>query len=153
MKNTDDSGYADQAWTFKHPEFHAGKPEGLENIKRKVPTTRKASGVSAPPATPSGSRARTVSTPDSPNIDGISDSRVNSLEQQVSRLVKMVDQHQKALEQHERVARDMHATHERMVTQLLESQRRTAEQDAKIQELLSWCANSAAADGGTPYKN
>src|ERR1700759_2497727 len=30
-----------QSWTFRHPDFHANRKDALENIKRKVPSSRK----------------------------------------------------------------------------------------------------------------
>ncbi|THV04610.1 hypothetical protein K435DRAFT_826829 [Dendrothele bispora CBS 962.96] len=41
VKNTDDNTFGEHSWTFRHPDFHADRREALENIKRKVPTSRK----------------------------------------------------------------------------------------------------------------
>jgi osomolarity two-component system response regulator SKN7 len=42
VKNAESTPGGDQAWTFKHPDFHAKRRDALENIKRKVPSQRKA---------------------------------------------------------------------------------------------------------------
>ncbi|KIY51044.1 hypothetical protein FISHEDRAFT_38423, partial [Fistulina hepatica ATCC 64428] len=43
VKNTDDSQFGEHSWVFRHPDFHANRPEALEHIKRKVPSARKPS--------------------------------------------------------------------------------------------------------------
>lgn len=51
IRNTDDNPMGERSWTFRHPDFHAGRREALENIKRKVPAARKLTGASPPPST------------------------------------------------------------------------------------------------------
>ncbi|KIM39853.1 hypothetical protein M413DRAFT_446777 [Hebeloma cylindrosporum] len=41
IKNVDDNEMGPQSWTFRHPEFQAGRPERLEFIKRKPTIQRK----------------------------------------------------------------------------------------------------------------
>lgn len=47
VKNTDDMGFGEHSWTFRHPDFHADRREALENIKRKVPAQRKNANAAA----------------------------------------------------------------------------------------------------------
>ncbi|KAJ3997345.1 hypothetical protein F5050DRAFT_1569628 [Lentinula boryana] len=45
VKNTDDNAFGEHSWTFRHPNFHADRRDALENIKRKVPASRKSQGA------------------------------------------------------------------------------------------------------------
>ncbi|KAK2459440.1 hypothetical protein APHAL10511_008551 [Amanita phalloides] len=139
VKNTDDNQFGEHSWTFRHPDFHANRKEALENIKRKVPATRKAN-------TPTSSS--TTTRPLSPTHYSSSHQlhhhpyqslssqvHVETLENEIRRL------REEGEDMRTRI-RTLERNYETILLELVSFQRGMAQQDGIMQNLVSYFVNS-----------
>ncbi|EPQ57751.1 hypothetical protein GLOTRDRAFT_119791 [Gloeophyllum trabeum ATCC 11539] len=127
VKNTDDNQFGEQSWTFRHPDFHASRPESLENIKRKVPAQRK--------STNSTGRLSDHNVSPAPNSAGCGAPEcgraMESLQLQIDRLVRQQD---------EMVAhvRNLEGNYQNVLGEMVNFQRTMAQQDGLMQNLIQY---------------
>ncbi|KAJ7482218.1 hypothetical protein B0H11DRAFT_1862915 [Mycena galericulata] len=93
----------EHAWTFRHPDFHADRPDALDNIRRKAPVQRK-----APPIT-AGSREAPYYSP----VECLQ-TEVASMQTQLDEALSRV---QMLRHSHEKVLLEMGAFQQRMAQQ------------------------------------
>lgn len=106
-----------QSWLFRHPDFHADRLEALENIKRKVPGSRKFGQSQAfEPISSSG-----ATTP----------SAVGFLQAQAEQMARQQD----AMKAH---IRDMENRHENVVAEMETLQRDLTQQDGLMQSVAQY---------------
>jgi osomolarity two-component system response regulator SKN7 len=119
VKNNDDNQFGEQSWTFRHPDFHADRPECLENIKRKVPSQRKpvTKGNATPP-------------PSTPGADG-APMDIAALQAELAHL------RSQQAETDVRV-REMAARYEGTIAALVEWQRGMAQTDGIMRQLITY---------------
>ncbi|KAF9650576.1 hypothetical protein BDM02DRAFT_3267800 [Thelephora ganbajun] len=116
VKNSDDSQSGEQSWTFRHPEFRADRPHSLENIKRKVATSRK------PPVVPYVSPA-----PQGPPVEYIR--TIESLQAQVDHLTRAHDDMADRL-------RSMETNYKEVLNEMVNFQRDLGQHDLLVQNLI-----------------
>ncbi|KAM6500043.1 HSF-type DNA-binding domain containing protein [Amanita muscaria] len=145
VKNTDDNQFGEHSWTFRHPDFHANRKDALENIKRKVPTSRKSH--------PSASSSSTTTRPLSPSPHYSSPHHhlhsspypqpncvqtqvhVDSLQSEIRRLREEGDDMRTRL-------RTLERNYESVLLELVSFQRGMAQQDGVMQNLLGYYMGS-----------
>ncbi|KAK0495623.1 HSF-type DNA-binding-domain-containing protein [Armillaria luteobubalina] len=121
VKNTDDNQFGEHSWTFRHPDFHADRRDALENIKRKVPTSRK----SLPAPQPTSSR------PLPPSLASPSASQTDYLQAQIERLT----QAQEEMSAH---VRNLERNYHDVLVEMVGFQRNMAQQDGLMQNLIQY---------------
>ncbi|KAJ7591602.1 HSF-type DNA-binding-domain-containing protein [Mycena floridula] len=124
VKNTDDNAYGEQSWTFKHPDFHADRRDALENIKRKVPASRKSATSSS--TTPASSSSSSTLPPNVASSYQLSD-----LQAQVDRLNQSQEQIRAHVDNLERNYHDV-------LVEMVSFQRNMAQQDGLLQNLVQY---------------
>ncbi|EIN06972.1 hypothetical protein PUNSTDRAFT_71345 [Punctularia strigosozonata HHB-11173 SS5] len=142
VKNTDDNQFGEHSWTFRHPDFHADRPEALENIKRKVPTQRKSTGGGIP-----SSSHKAQSGSPGPSAEGSSYERISILENEVDRLRQTNDDTILRL-------RDLEARYETVLAEIVGFQRNMAQQDSVMKDLIQYflkIESDAQRLVGAPY--
>ncbi|KAL0571130.1 kinase-regulated stress-responsive transcription factor skn7 [Marasmius crinis-equi] len=154
VKNTDDNTYGEHAWTFRHPDFHADRRDALENIKRKVPTSRKStSNVNSNSSTTT--RPMASSRSGSPGGGGgggyygggggFEGYQVNALQSQIDRLTashEELSSHIRSLERNigglERNLGGLERNYHEVLIEMVGFQRSMAQQDSVMQGLIEW---------------
>lgn len=116
VKNSDDSPFGEQSWTFRHPEFRADRPHSLENIKRKVAISRK------PPVVPYVSPA-----PQGPPVEYVR--TIESLQAQVDHLTRAHDDMAERL-------RSMETNYKEVLNEMVNFQRNLGQHDMLVQNLI-----------------
>ena len=96
---------------FRHPDFHVGGREALENIKRKVPGNRKAS------------RSGTSPTPSSAPLE--------ALKIQLERMARQQDEMTAHI-------RNLEADYENVLGEMVTFQRNLSQQDGLMQNLVQY---------------
>jgi osomolarity two-component system response regulator SKN7 len=143
VKNTDENQFGEHSWTFRHPDFHADRRDALENIKRKVPTTRKtqqslATPLSSHPYTTTG-RGRSTSPTSlghaAPHLVGLHTNAygqpvVNALQGEIQRLRDEGDDLRGRL-------RNLERNYETVLVEMVGFQRGLAQQDGLMQILIA----------------
>ncbi|KAG7094842.1 hypothetical protein E1B28_005651 [Marasmius oreades] len=168
VKNTDDNSFGEHAWTFRHPDFHADRREALENIKRKVPTSRKSTGTSSVattrPLADGQSRAGgSGSRSGSPGPSGYygqgqghySDSyQINTLQTQIDRLTashEELSSHIRSLERNigglERNLGGLERNYHEVLVEMVGFQRNMSQQDTVMQGLVEWVLRTGPGGG------
>ncbi|KAK0444188.1 HSF-type DNA-binding-domain-containing protein [Desarmillaria tabescens] len=121
VKNTDDNQFGEHSWTFRHPDFHADRRDALENIKRKVPTSRKS--LPAPQPTSSRPLPSSLASP--------SASQTDYLQAQIERLT----QAQEEMSAH---VRNLERNYHDVLVEMVGFQRNMAQQDGLMQNLIQY---------------
>lgn len=116
VKNSDDSPFGEQSWTFRHPEFRADRPHSLENIKRKVAISRKPTAVQY-----------TSSTSQPPHVEYIR--TIQSLQAQVDHLTRAHDDMAERLRATETNYKDV-------LNEMVNFQRDLGQHDMLVQSLI-----------------
>ncbi|KAJ3927024.1 MAG: HSF-type DNA-binding-domain-containing protein [Lentinula lateritia] len=161
VKNTDDNAFGEHSWTFRHPDFHADRRDALENIKRKVPASRKSQGAQNAASTtrPMGSSGSTGmplasgsgSAGGSPvpfygsSGNGYNEYHTQQLQTQVDRLTASHDElssHIRSLERNignlERNLGGLERNYHEVLVEMVGFQRNMAQQDSVMQGLIEW---------------
>jgi osomolarity two-component system response regulator SKN7 len=136
VKNNDEGAFGEHSWTFRHPDFHAERPECLENIKRKVPTQRK-SGASASASGAGGPKSASPA----PGNNGGSGVGSGADEQQHSRVATLEAQVERLTAEQEHTAhrlREMRDRYEGTIAELVEWQRSMAQTDGIMRNLIQY---------------
>ncbi|KAJ3774326.1 hypothetical protein FB446DRAFT_640081 [Lentinula raphanica] len=143
VKNTDDNAFGEHSWTFRHPDFHADRRDALENIKRKVPASRKGQG-----AQNAASTTRPM---------GTSDYHTQQLQSQVDRLTASHDElssHIRSLERNignlERNLSGLERNYHEVLIEMVGFQRNMAQQDSVMQGLIEWVLHGGGTGGEAP---
>ena len=135
-----------QSWTFRHPDFHANRKDALENIKRKVPSSRKthssvtsASTTTRPLSPPHySSSSHHLHTPyPSSNF------HVESLQNEIRRLREEGDDMRSRL-------RTLERNYESVLLELVSFQRGMAQQDGIMQNLIGYFMGSESGEYCSP---
>ncbi|KAJ4490455.1 response regulator receiver protein [Lentinula aciculospora] len=143
VKNTDDNAFGEHSWTFRHPDFHADRRDALENIKRKVPASRKSQGAQNAASTtrPMGS-------------SGGGEYHTQQLQSQVDRLTASHDElssHIRSLERNignlERNLGGLERNYHEVLVEMVGFQRNMAQQDSVMQGLIEWVLHGGGAGG------
>ncbi|KAJ3913213.1 hypothetical protein F5877DRAFT_52774 [Lentinula edodes] len=128
VKNTDDNAFGEHSWTFRHPDFHADRRDALENIKRKVPASRKSQGAQ---------NAASTTRP--------MEYHTQQLQTQVDRLTASHDElssHIRSLERNignlERNLGGLERNYHEVLVEMVGFQRNMAQQDSVMQGLIEW---------------
>ncbi|KZT23920.1 hypothetical protein NEOLEDRAFT_1068377 [Neolentinus lepideus HHB14362 ss-1] len=127
VKNTDDNQFGEHSWTFRHPDFHAARPESLENIKRKVPAQRKSTASSS-----GGGRLSDHNVSPAPPCGSLDCGRaMEGLQLQIDRLLRQQD---------EMVAhvRTLEGNYQNVLGEMVNFQRTMAQQDGLMQNLIQY---------------
>ncbi|KIY68001.1 winged helix DNA-binding domain-containing protein [Cylindrobasidium torrendii FP15055 ss-10] len=112
VKNTEEE-YGEQAWVFRHPDFHANQRHALENIKRKVPAARK------------------QTTPPIERPPGATSAAAATLHNEVERLTQAQDE----LSAH---IRNLERNYHDVLVEMVGFQRNMAQQDSLMQNLIQY---------------
>ncbi|GJJ12381.1 hypothetical protein Clacol_006622 [Clathrus columnatus] len=153
VKNPDvdsNHAYGDHAWTFKHPDFQANNRDALENIKRKVPSQRKAgtkssnsnSNTNTPTTTIPTTQAPSPSPSTPPTVQplpastalpySLTDSPIiQSMKSQIEHLnatVQNLTNHIRSVEQN----------YQSVLKEMVNFQRNMAQQDGLLQNLIQY---------------
>ncbi|KAF5374069.1 hypothetical protein D9757_010738 [Collybiopsis confluens] len=173
VKNTDDNTFGEHSWTFRHPDFHADRRDALENIKRKVPASRKSQntpnaaasttrpmGSSSSGGMPAASGSGSASGSPGPfyggngNGNGYSDYQHPQLQSQVDRLTSSHDElssHIRSLERNignlERNLSGLERNYHEVLMEMVGFQRNMAQQDSVMQGLIEWVLRGGGAGG------
>ncbi|KAJ4486740.1 hypothetical protein C8J55DRAFT_23813 [Lentinula edodes] len=170
VKNTDDNAFGEHSWTFRHPDFHADRRDALENIKRKVPASRKSQGAQNAASTtrPMGSSGSTGmplasgsgSAGGSPvpfygsSGNGYNEYHTQQLQTQVDRLTASHDElssHIRSLERNignlERNLGGLERNYHEVLVEMVGFQRNMAQQDSVMQGLIEWVLHGGGAGG------
>ncbi|ESK92768.1 putative response regulator receiver protein [Moniliophthora roreri MCA 2997] len=170
VKNTDDNTFGEHAWTFRHPDFHADRREALENIKRKVPTSRKSQSNNAASTTrPLGDgqtgRGGGSGSPGptgyygAPSQTGMyPDSyQISALQAQIDRLTASQEEmssHIRSLERNigglERNLGGLERNYHEVLLEMVGFQRNMAQQDSVMQGLIEWVLRGGGGKGKRP---
>ena len=121
-----------QGWTFRHPDFHANDRTSLENIKRKVPTARRAS----PPRSYGHDSHSPYAT--SPSHQA----QITSLQNEISRLESVQDD--MALH-----IRHLEKNYQNVLNEMVDFQRTMARQDQLMQGLIEYLLAPANGNEGS----
>lgn len=168
VKNTDDNTFGEHAWTFRHPDFHADRRDALENIKRKVPTSRKSqannsASTTRPMGDSSSGRAGGSGSPGpsgyygAPGQSGMyPDSyQANALQAQIDRLTASQEEmssHIRSLERNigglERNLGGLERNYHEVLLEMVGFQRNMAQQDSVMQGLIEWVLRGGGGAGG-----
>ncbi|KAK7062748.1 kinase-regulated stress-responsive transcription factor skn7 [Paramarasmius palmivorus] len=168
VKNTDDNTFGEHAWTFRHPDFHADRRDALENIKRKVPTSRKSqannsASTTRPLGDSSSGRAGGSGSPGpsgyygAPGQGGMyPDSyQANALQAQIDRLTASQEEmssHIRSLERNigglERNLGGLERNYHEVLLEMVGFQRNMAQQDSVMQGLIEWVLRGGGGAGG-----
>ncbi|KAJ3901738.1 HSF-type DNA-binding-domain-containing protein [Lentinula edodes] len=137
VKNTDDNAFGEHSWTFRHPDFHADRRDALENIKRKVPASRKSQGAQ---------NAASTTRP--------MEYHTQQLQTQVDRLTASHDElssHIRSLERNignlERNLGGLERNYHEVLVEMVGFQRNMAQQDSVMQGLIEWVLHGGGAGG------
>lgn len=140
MKNNDDNAFGEHSWTFRHPDFHADRPECLENIKRKVPTQRKSTAASA--AAAAAATPRSTSPLPTPTHSHHAHHSQSGSDEHLARAVEALQAQVEALrgEQERGTQRlqQMQARYENTIAELVEWQRSMAQTDGIMRNLIQY---------------
>ncbi|KAJ8082339.1 kinase-regulated stress-responsive transcription factor skn7 [Marasmius tenuissimus] len=157
VKNTDDNTYGEHAWTFRHPDFHADRRDALENIKRKVPTSRKSQSTSnnnsASTTRPLGSRSGSPGPYYGSTQGPVDGYQVNALQNQIDRLTashEELSSHIRSLERNigglERNLGGLERNYHEVLIEMVGFQRNMAQQDSVMQGLIEWVLRGGGAN-------
>ncbi|KAJ3752730.1 HSF-type DNA-binding-domain-containing protein [Lentinula raphanica] len=151
VKNTDDNAFGEHSWTFRHPDFHADRRDALENIKRKVPASRKGQG-----AQNAASTTRPMGTSGSNGIP-LANYHTQQLQSQVDRLTASHDElssHIRSLERNignlERNLSGLERNYHEVLIEMVGFQRNMAQQDSVMQGLIEWVLHGGGTGGEGP---
>ncbi|KAJ3716686.1 hypothetical protein C8R42DRAFT_203155 [Lentinula raphanica] len=170
VKNTDDNAFGEHSWTFRHPDFHADRRDALENIKRKVPASRKGQGAQnaasttrpmgtsgsngIPLASGSGSAGGSPTPFYGSSGNGYSDYHTQQLQSQVDRLTASHDElssHIRSLERNignlERNLSGLERNYHEVLIEMVGFQRNMAQQDSVMQGLIEWVLHGGGTGG------
>ncbi|KAJ3799624.1 HSF-type DNA-binding-domain-containing protein [Lentinula aff. detonsa] len=139
VKNTDDNAFGEHSWTFRHPNFHADRRDALENIKRKVPASRKSQG-----AQNAASTTRPMGSSGSSGMP-LAKYHTQQLQSQVDRLTASHDElssHIRSLE------RNIGSLERNLVVRF---QQNMAQQDSVMQGLIDWVLHGGGTGGEGDY--
>ncbi|KDQ61269.1 hypothetical protein JAAARDRAFT_55946 [Jaapia argillacea MUCL 33604] len=126
VKNTDDNQFGEHSWTFRHPDFHASRPECLENIKRKVPAQRKSTGA------PNG---RTSDHNNSPGPSGTCSEGCGRAMESLQVQLEQMSRQQEEMAVH---LRGLEGSYQNVLGELVNFQRTMAQQDGLMQNLIQY---------------
>ncbi|KAJ7128378.1 HSF-type DNA-binding-domain-containing protein [Mycena epipterygia] len=131
VKNTYDNELSEHSWTFRHPEFHADRPDALKKIKRKAPKYTSAAGTppSLPP-TPSSSSVHPAPAAYPQSSDSLK-AQISSLKSQLSSLGAA---HDDVLSH----VRNLERSYQEVFAGMASLQRRIAQQDGLLQKLTHY---------------
>ncbi|KAJ3746329.1 response regulator receiver protein [Lentinula detonsa] len=142
VKNTDDNAFGEHSWTFRHPNFHADRRDALENIKRKVPASRKSQGAQNAASTtrPMGS------------------SGSSGMPLAIDRLTASHDELSSHIRSLERNIGINASRHSKLAVQVLievvRFQQNMAQQDSVMQGLIDWVLHGGGTGGeGSSYRS
>ncbi|KAJ3865493.1 HSF-type DNA-binding-domain-containing protein [Lentinula novae-zelandiae] len=124
VKNTDDNAFGEHSWTFRHPDFHADRRDALENIKRKVPASRKTGMATM--------QLQTQVDRLTASHDELS-SHIRSLERNIGNL--------------ERNLGGLERNYHEVLVEMVGFQRNMAQQDSVMQGLIEWVLHGGGAGG------
>ncbi|KAF9078320.1 HSF-type DNA-binding-domain-containing protein [Rhodocollybia butyracea] len=166
VKNTDDNTYGEHSWTFRHPDFHAHRRDALENIKRKVPASRKNQttqnaasttrpmGSSGNSGIPLASGSGSAGGSPGPFYSSGGNYHNQQLQSQVDRLTASHDElssHIRSLERNignlERNLGGLERNYHEVLIEMVGFQRNMAQQDSVMQGLIEWVLRGGGAGG------
>ena len=134
-----------QSWTFRHPDFHANRKDALENIKRKVPATRKASTP-----TSSSTTTRPLSPTHYPSHQPHHHPyQSSSCVQTQVHVETLQDEIRRLREEGEDMRtriRTLERNYENVLLELVSFQRGMAQQDSIMQNLIGYFMNSESGE-------
>jgi osomolarity two-component system response regulator SKN7 len=145
VKSSDDNQFGEHSWTFRHPDFHANRKDALENIKRKVPATRKASTP-----TSSSTTTRPLSpahySSHQPHHHPYQSSSCVQTQVHVETLQDEIRRLREEGEDMRTRIRTLERNYENVLLELVSFQRGMAQQDSIMQNLIGYFMNSESGE-------
>ncbi|GAA6012394.1 hypothetical protein JCM10207_007072 [Rhodosporidiobolus poonsookiae] len=152
VKNNEEGGntYGDNTWEFRHPNFRADMKDNLENIKRKAPSSKKATGAAAANRARGGAAGANGGAID-PSLGGMHGGDYGSLAAQIDNLSRT----QVAMQQH---MTNLSQDYQAVIGEMMNFQRNMVAQDQLMQNLIQYLVNleadqkgAAAQDPSQPF--
>jgi len=145
VKNSDDNQFGEHTWTFRHPDFHANRKDALENIKRKVPSARKASTPTSS-STTTRPLSPTQYSPHQSHHHPYQSSSCVQTQVHVESLQNEIRRLQEEGEDMRTRIRTLERNYESVLLELVTFQRGMAQQDGIMQNLITYFVNSESGE-------